>query len=96
MVMGHTQSFNGQTVMVPPGMDPAHFKSLVDKAVAAAAPAYGAPADWRDRIGGYQLRELDGVGSGRYELVNGNAPLLRPDKKGPFVIDLHAQYQGKP
>ncbi len=96
MVMGHIQDVNGQPVMVPQGMDPSHFKSLVDKAVASAAPAYGAPKDWRDRIGGYQLRELDGVGSGRYELVNGNAPLMRPDKKGPFVIDLHAQYQSHP
>lgn len=94
MAIGHTLDFNGQRVMVPQGMDPTRFKGLVDKAVSVAAPAYGAPADWRDKIGGYQLRELDGVGSGKYELLNGNMPIVVKGK--PFSIDLHAQYQRQP
>lgn len=50
------------------------------------------PADWQDRIRGYQLREVGSLGSGRYELTNGSAPLMRPDGKGPFMIDMRNQY----
>lgn len=94
MAIGHTLDYNGQRVMIPQGMDPTRFKGLVDKAVSVAAPAYGAPPDWRDKMGGYQLRELDGVGSGKYELLNGNMPIVVKGK--PFTIDLHAQYQRQP
>lgn len=94
MAIGHTLDFNGQQVMVPPGMDPTRFKGLVANAVEAAGPAYGAPPDWRDKIGGFQLRELGGVGSGQYQLLNGNMPIVVKGK--PFTIDLHGQYQSKP
>ncbi len=92
MSLGTTSTFNGNTVSVPSGMDPTHFEAHVQNAVADAASTMKAPADWADRIRGYQLREIGSVGSGRYELVNGNAPLVRPDGKGPFMIDLRNQY----
>lgn len=92
MSLGTTTDFNGNTVSIPSGMDPTRFESVVGSAVADAAKTMKAPADWAARIRGYQLREIGAVGSGRYELVNGNAPLVRPDGKGPFLIDLKAQY----
>jgi hypothetical protein len=92
MSLGTRTKFNGDTVSVPVGMDPTRFSGLVQNAVAGAAHRANAPADWADRIRGYQLRELGSVGSGQYELVNGNAPLIRPDGKGPFIIDLKNQY----
>lgn len=90
MSLGTTVDFNGQTLSVPGGMDPTKFQGNVARAVELVATASGAPADWKNRISGYQLRELGALGSGRYELVNGNAPLVRPNGKGPFVIDLGA------
>lgn len=92
VALGNQASFNGQKYSVPYGMDPSQFTGLVENAVAQAAKQYGAPADWAQRIRGYQLRELGGLGSGRYMLVNGNTPLVRPDGHGPFTIDLHSQY----
>lgn len=92
IALGNLTSFNGQTVSVPQGMDPRVFKGLIKNAVAATAQATGAPAGWEDKIRGYQLRELGGLGSGRYALVNGNAIMARPDGRGPMLVDLHAQY----
>lgn len=92
MSVGTLSEFNGNTVAIPPGMDPTRFDGLVRNAVADAAKSAGAPEDWEKRIRGYQLRELGAVGSGKYELVNGNAPLVQPNGKGPFVIDLKSQY----
>jgi len=34
------------------------------------------------------------LGSGRYQLMNGNMPLLQPDGKAPFEVDLNGQYLG--
>lgn len=92
VALGNQASFNGTKYSVPYGMDPGQFTGLVQNAVAGAAQKSGAPADWAQRIRGYQLRELGGLGSGRYMLVNGNTPLVRPDGHGPFTIDLHNQY----
>jgi hypothetical protein len=58
--------------------------------VTDAAKTAGLPQDFADRIRGYQLRELGAVGSGRYELLNGNVPIW-PNGK-PLRIDLNAQY----
>ena len=91
MAVGTPVRFNDGHVVPPNGMDPNKFEGVVRQIVAAQAKAAGAPADFEKRIDGYQLREVGAVGSGRYELVNGNVPLIRPDKKGPFVIDLQAQ-----
>jgi hypothetical protein len=94
VALGNQVSFNGQKYTAPYGMDPSRFGALVQNAVAESAKAYGAPPDWADRIRGYQLRELGGLGSGRYMLTNGNAPLLRPGGHGPFIINVRDQYSG--
>lgn len=91
--VGKSVDFNGSNVVPPNGMDPSTLQSTVQQTVAATAKAAGAPADWEQRIKGYQLRERGSVGSGRYELVNGNIPLVRPDGKGVFIIDLQAQHE---
>lgn len=92
VALGNRAYFNNQAYSVPAGMDPSRFSGLVSNAVANAAASYKAPEDWADRIRGYQLRELGGLGSGRYMLVNGNAPLVRPDGQGPFIINLRDQF----
>jgi hypothetical protein len=94
MAIGNLTSFHGDQVAVPPGMDPSRFEDLMDKAVSARANQTGAPADWADRISGYKAREVGGLGSGRYQLMNGNMPLLQPDGKAPFEVDLNGQYLG--
>jgi hypothetical protein len=92
MVLGNQATFHGATVAVPQGMDPSRFTGLFENDVKGAAQRYGAPPDWADRIKGYQVREIGGLGSGRYELVNGNGPLVRPDGKGIFEVNLHDDY----
>ena len=95
MAVGSVQEYKGRNVSVPQGMDPSRFNGLVKNAVVAAAKDSGAPSDFEDRISGYQLKELGSLGSGRYQLVQGNAPLVRPDGKGFFIIDLRQQYGQK-
>ena len=92
IAVGSPVSINGSSVIPPNGMDPSTLQSTIQQTVAASAKAYGAPADWEQRIKGYTLREDGAVGSGRYRLMNGNAPLGRPDGKGDFVIDLRGQH----
>jgi hypothetical protein len=92
MSVGNLTTFHHGSVSVPQGMDPSRFEGLMDNAVNARAINLGAPADWKDKIGGYQVREIGGLGSGKYELTNGNVPLVRPDGKGPFVVDLRNDY----
>jgi hypothetical protein len=92
IAVGTTTNINGHGVTVPNGMDSGRLEGLVQGAVATAAKAAGAPGDWQNRIRGYQLQEMGPVGSGRYTLTQGNAPLTRPDGKGNFVIDLNQQY----
>jgi hypothetical protein len=92
IALGNRVQFNGQTVSVPPGMDPDKFQGLMRNAVAQTAQQLKAPADWEDRISGYQVREIGGLGSGHYMLTNGNTPLMRPDGKGLFMVDLRDQY----
>jgi hypothetical protein len=96
MVLGSRYELNGRTLSVPSGMDPTRFKGNVERAVASAAADYGAPKDWEDRISGYSLREIGALGSGRYELVNGSTPLMRPDGLGIFTIDLGEQFRTDP
>jgi hypothetical protein len=79
MVLGNLTKFNGNEIAVPQGMEPMRFPSLLEKAVQNRAAEYGAPAGWADKIGGYQLREIGGLGSGRYGLMTGNMQLVRPD-----------------
>lgn len=92
IALGQRQQFNGQTVSVPAGMDPSHFEGLARNAVAQSAQQLKAPADWAERIRGYTLQEVGGLGSGQYKLMNGNVPLVRPDGKGLFMVDLRDQY----
>lgn len=92
IALGHVQSFNGSSVSVPPGMDPTQFEGLMRNAVAGTAKQLNAPADFADRIRGYGLSEIGGLGSGQYKLMNGNVPLVRPDGKGLFLVDLRDQY----
>lgn len=92
MALGNTVEFHGSEVAVPQGMDPSRFEGLLDKAVATRAQQYGAKPGFEDKIRGYQLREIGGLGSGQYELVNGNAPLMRPDGKGLFLVDIRSEY----
>lgn len=92
MALGNVTSFHHGTVSVPQGMDPSRFEGLMDNAVKARALQLGAPAGWEGKISGYQVREIGGLGSGRYELTNGSVPLVRPDGKGPFVVDLRNDY----
>jgi hypothetical protein len=92
ITLGNTLNYQGQQISVPSGMRPDRFYGLVNNAVNAAMTSGGAPQDWFNRIKGYQLREIGGLGEGKYQLVNGNAPLVRPDGKGPLIIDLRQQY----
>lgn len=92
MSLGNTADFNGQKVSVPIGMDPTRFSGLIDNAVTAMAHKLGAPPNWAERMPGYQLREMGGLGSGRYEVLNGNLPVTA--KGRPFIIDLKQQYTG--
>lgn len=94
MTVGKLQNVGGAQVAIPQGMDPTRFQGLLDKAVAHRAQQYGAPQDWADRIGGYQLREIGDLGSGRYKLIMGGVPLIRPDKKGDFEVDIRGEYLG--
>lgn len=92
IALGNTITFHGQSIAVPQGMDPSRFEGLLDKAVQTRAIQAGAPDDWADKIRGYQLREIGALGSGRYELVNGNVPLARPDGKGLFQVDVRNEF----
>lgn len=92
MALGNVQNFNGSSVKVPAGMDPSQFKGLVNNAVGAVVKSAGGKDDWADRLQGYQLHELGGVGTGRYAVMDGNIPFARPDGKGPIIIDLRNQY----
>lgn len=95
MTIGTVKDINGASVVIPQGMDPTRFQGLLDKAVAYRAKQYGAPEDWADRISGYQLREIGDLGSGRYKLIMGGVPVIRPDRRGDFEVDLKADYLGR-
>lgn len=94
IALGRLTNFNGQKVSVPQGMDPSRFEGLVNNAVSARAINQGAPPGFADKIRGYQLQELpdSDLGSGQYQLTDGTFPLMRPDGKGPFTIDLRNDY----
>lgn len=94
MSVGTLKNINGANVAIPQGMDPTRFQGLLDKAIGHRAQQTGAPADWADRIGGYQLREIGALGSGRYVLLSGGMPIVRPDHKGDFEVDLKGEYLG--
>lgn len=99
--VGNVVRFNSGTVAVPPGLDPSRFQSVVEAAVAARARLVGFdPA----QIKGYKLEEVGALGSGRYQLVQGNALVVNPGGKvfptdqrdangqGLFQIDIRNQY----
>lgn len=92
IALGHITRFNGQDVSVPQGMDPTRFEGLVNNAVVARAKQLGAPEGFEGKLRGYTLQEVDDMGSGRYRLMNGSLPLVRPDGQGPFEIDLRGDY----
>jgi hypothetical protein len=92
IALGNRVYFNGQRMSVPAGMDPTTFSGLVKNAVAGSAKQLNLPDDWQDRIRGYGLREIGALGSGQYVLTNGNTPLVRPDGKSLFTVDLRDQY----
>lgn len=99
MALGNIVDFHGRNIIVPQGMDPSRFDGLFDKALDYQARQYGAPKDWRDKIGGYQLQEVGGVGSGRYMLVSGNGPLWQPKtehvpNRDEFMVDIRQAYTG--
>jgi hypothetical protein len=96
IALGNRVQFNGQTMSVPPGMDPSQFKGLVQNAVAGAAREMKAPFEWVDRMSGYGLREIGGLGSGRYQLTMGPQFIGRPDGNGVFTIDLRKSYPPGP
>lgn len=91
IALGTRVQFNGDKFSAPAGMDPTRFTGLVQNAVAGAAAARNLPADWPDRMRGYRLSEIGGLGSGRYELLNGNMQVIAPFGQ-PFQIDLRNQY----
>jgi len=92
--------FHGGSVRVPDGMDPTKFEGLVNNTVAGIAKSTGAGADWVDRIRGYQLEEIGGLGSGQYKVMNGTLPVAMPRSADapkpaisqPLIIDLRRQY----
>jgi hypothetical protein len=87
IALGNTIDYNGSKVAVPKGMDPSMFKWAVDTAVETLAQERMSGTDhWRENMDGYQLRELGGLGSGRYQLTMGNADIVAGGK--PFTIDL--------
>lgn len=92
MAVGHLTDFHGGQIAAPQGMDPARFPGLLEKAVANEALKQGAPPNFEDALRGYTVREVGGLGSGRYELYNGNALLVRPDGKGIFQVDVRSSY----
>jgi hypothetical protein len=92
IVLGNRAEIGGKSVAVPPGMDPTRFESILTAAVNQKAKDMGAAPGFEKKIDGYQLLETGGLGSGRYQLVNGNAPLTNPDGRGVFTIDLKDQY----
>lgn len=93
MAVGQIHQVGTSSVVVPPGMDDSRFQQHLDIAIAARAKAQGAPEGFEKNIAGYSLREIGGVGSGRYQLVNGNTVFQRPDNpRVPFEIDLRAQF----
>lgn len=92
IALGNTVDFNGAQVKVPDGMDPSKFKGYVNNAVAASVQASGGGKDWANRLQGYRLHEVGGVGTGRYAVMDGPIPFVRPDGKGPLTIDMHQQF----
>jgi hypothetical protein len=94
IALGNSVTFNGQKYSVPAGMDPSKFEGLVHNAVGSTLTAMKLPADWADRIRGYQLREIGGLGSGRYELTDGTRTYFAPGTTRPVTIDLRDQYLG--
>lgn len=92
IALGKRVQFNGQWVSVPAGMDPSDFQGFVRNAVASTAHALALPATWENRIRGYGLREVGGLGSGQYMLTNGNMVITTPDGSRPFTVDLRDQY----
>lgn len=93
IALGATRTFRGNQVSVPAGMDPGAFDAIVERAVAQEAANQKAPADWTDRLRGYQLVELGRtLGSGRYGITVGGMPMVNPNGKGYFAIDLKGQY----
>lgn len=92
MAIGNQTEVNGRNVAVPPGMDPARLQSILDAAIHVKATSLGAAPGFESKISGYQVAEIGGLGSGRYQLVNGNAPLVNPNGTGIFEVNLHDQY----
>lgn len=96
-VVGHVTTFNDGAVVVPPGLDPTRFAGIAEAAVKARATMVG--LDYQS-LQGYKLEEVGAVGSGRYQLVQGNAVMTNPGGKtfpgdsqpGLFQIDLRNQY----
>lgn len=93
MAVGQVKQVGTSSIVVPQGMDSSRFQSILDAAIGARAKEFGAPAGFEDKIKGYSLEEVGGIGSGRYRLLNGNAVLVRPDKpRIPFEVDLRSQF----
>lgn len=59
---------------------------------AGESPGASSPDAMLAKVRGFTLQEQDDMGSGRYRLMNGTLPLLRPDGQGPFEIDLRGDY----
>jgi hypothetical protein len=97
IALGHMTSYSGQNISAPPGMDPSHFSSLLDNAVSSTAAELKASPKWLAGIRGYGVREVEGLGSGRYVLTSGGQDVLKPGAKSDrdvFTVDLRDQYLG--
>lgn len=91
ITLGNVINFNGSRVKVPDGMDPSKFSGYVNDAIGSVVKAAGGKADWPQKLEGYRLHEIGGVGTGRYQVMDGAMPFARPDGKGPLTIDLRGQ-----
>lgn len=95
-VIGNVGTYGSTKVVVPNGMDPSRFEGAINQASSAALLAAGYGASDVKALRGYGLRELgDGVGTGRYVIINGNGdPLKDKAKEKTVVIDLNQQFKG--
>ncbi len=90
-VIGQATQYGATNLVVPAGMDPTQFEGTMDAAVKPALKAGGYSDTDIAALRGFGLRELgDTLGTGRYNLINGNGDALKTkDHKNSIVIDLN-------
>jgi hypothetical protein len=82
--------------VVPAGMDPTRFEGAVNAATKTSLQSAGYSESDIDALRGWGLRELgDTLGTGRYQIINGNGDPLKPkgwkpgDPGKSIIIDLN-------